>query len=148
MIEDNKGAGSQNRAVAAAKSSQPRSSAGMQTSSGRRDSGTWSKIYRQAGSQQRNGSAGAGSRAMGLYIGAVDGDGPAKAAVCDQGVVDALPDLAPRPAIEAVVDRGVGAVFGRAIAPAAPGLQDVDDPADDATVVDPASTRLITGQLK
>jgi hypothetical protein len=85
---------------------------------------------------------------MGLHISAVQRDGAADAALLDQGSIDALPDPAPRPAIEAVVDRGVGAVFDRAIAPAAARLQDVDDSADDAAVIDPASTRLITGQKR
>jgi hypothetical protein len=45
------------------------------------------------------------------------------------------PDAAPRPAMKAVVDRGRGAVDGRAVLSAAPHLEDVDDAADDPPVV-------------
>ena len=56
---------------------------------------------------------------------------------------DAGPQAAMAPAIEAVVDRGRRAVFGRAILPAAPGAQHMDDTADDTPVIHPPRPRLV-----
>src|SRR3954463_10320490 len=64
---------------------------------------------------------------MGLYINAVECRHPTDTALRDQGMVDGL-----RPSIEAIVDRGAKATFGRTVPPAAAGLQHVDDPADHA----------------
>jgi len=46
-----------------------------------------------------------------------------------------FPDAAPCPAREAVIDRGMRAILGRAIAPAAASLQNVNDAADHAAIV-------------
>src|SRR6516165_5754348 len=58
------------------------------------------------------------------------------------------PDPLAAPAVEAVIDRRIGTVFGRAVAPACPGLQHVDDTADDATIVHPVRTSSATGQQR
>jgi hypothetical protein len=52
-----------------------------------------------------------------------------------QGLEDRLPASALGPSIEPIVDRRVGTVFARAIAPTATRLQHVDDAADDPSVV-------------
>ena len=83
---------------------------------------------------------------MGLHIAAVDRDRAANPALIDQGLVDPLPDPPPGPAIKTVVDRRIGAVFARAVAPTAARSQDMKDAADDASIVDPARTRLIVRQ--
>jgi hypothetical protein len=49
-----------------------------------------------------------------------------------QGFKDCAPSAALGPAIEAIVDRGVRAVFARTIAPSGAGLQHVNDAAEDA----------------
>ena len=54
----------------------------------------------------------------------------------DQGVQQALPQAAPGPAMEAVVDRGRRAVGRWTILPATAGAQKVDDPAQDPAIVD------------
>ena len=46
-----------------------------------------------------------------------------------------FPQPAPCPAHEAVIDRRRRAIFGRAIAPAAAALENMDDPADDTAIV-------------
>jgi len=53
---------------------------------------------------------------------------------CDEARQDRLPDPRLRPSVEAVVDRRVRAVFGRAILPAAANVQHVDDPADHLAI--------------
>lgn len=54
-----------------------------------------------------------------------------------------LPDLAPRPAVPAIVDRRVGTIDMRAVAPAATAGENMNDTAQNAAIVDPARARLI-----
>ena len=54
-----------------------------------------------------------------------------------QGMEDIRPDTLGRPAHEAIVERLARAIDGWRIDPTAAGLQDMDDPADDAAVIDP-----------
>ena len=56
-----------------------------------------------------------------------------------------LPEAAPGPAIEAVVDRGARAIRGRAVAPAAARRQDMQDARDDLPVVLPLGSGLVPG---
>ena len=46
-----------------------------------------------------------------------------------------LPDAAARPAHKAIVDRRRRSIFGRAIAPAATSFQDMNDTADDTSII-------------
>jgi hypothetical protein len=55
---------------------------------------------------------------------------------------DRAPSSALAPAVEAIVDGRVRAVFTWAIAPSGARLQHVNDPADDAAVVVPAQSVL------
>jgi len=73
---------------------------------------------------------------MDLDVRAVDRHGPDHAGRAGQRVKDGGPDTLAAPTIEAVVNRRVGTVLGRAIAPARPRPQHVHDPADDPTIVD------------
>ena len=57
---------------------------------------------------------------MSLHVIAAEHHRAADPATLDQRLFDALPDAPPGPAIEAVVDRGVGTVRVRAVAPTAP----------------------------
>ncbi len=54
-----------------------------------------------------------------------------------QGAEDVHPDAFGCPAHEAIVERLARTVDGRGVDPAPAGLQDINDPADDAAVVDP-----------
>ena len=54
---------------------------------------------------------------MDLDVGAVDRHGPDHAGRAGQRVKDVGPDALAAPAIEAVVDRRIGAIVGRAIPP-------------------------------
>jgi hypothetical protein len=57
-----------------------------------------------------------------------------------QSLKDRAPSVFLGPAIETIVDRRVGAVLVRTIAPACPRLQHMDDAADDASIVVPLRT--------
>jgi hypothetical protein len=59
-----------------------------------------------------------------------------------------FPDAALRPAHEAIIDRRRRAIFGRAIAPAAAALEDMNDPADDPAVVNPIYATNIRRQMR
>ena len=61
---------------------------------------------------------------------------------------DCAPSPALGPAVEAIVDGCVRAVFTRAIAPSRTGLQHVNDPADDAAVVVPIRPRQSRRQMR
>ena len=54
-----------------------------------------------------------------------------------QGVEDRLPNALLGPADKAVVERLARTIDRRRIDPSAAGLKDMDDPADDAAVIDP-----------
>ena len=61
---------------------------------------------------------------------------------------DALPDTAAGPSVVAVVDRRWRAIGRRDIAPAAAGLEDVQDTADDAPVIYPWFAGLAMRQMR
>ena len=56
-------------------------------------------------------------RAMGLHIGAIDGNGAAQMTSRGQSIEHILPDAAPRPAVKTIVDRCIGAVFRGTFSP-------------------------------
>ena len=85
---------------------------------------------------------------MGLHIGAVDRDRAAEMSGFGQRREHLLPDLAMGPAIEAVVDRRPRAVFRRTVTPATPGPQNMENTAQDPTVIDPAGSWLISWQKR
>lgn len=65
-----------------------------------------------------------------------------------QSLEDAAPSTALGPAIEPIVDRRVGPVFMRTIAPARARLQHMDDAADDAPVVLASRPRQAMRQMR
>lgn len=77
---------------------------------------------------------------MDFDVRAVDRHGPDHAGRAGQRVKDGGPDALAAPPIEAVVDRRVGTVVGRAIAPAGARTQHMHDPADDSAIVDTVRT--------
>jgi len=58
-----------------------------------------------------------------------------------------LPKPALRPSVVAIVNRGRWAVFRRHVAPAASGLENVQDATDDPTIIDARLTRLAARQM-
>jgi hypothetical protein len=65
-----------------------------------------------------------------------------------QGRKDRLPASALGPSIKPIIDRRVGTVFARAIAPTCAGLQHVDDAADDTSIVVAFRTRQSAGKMR
>jgi hypothetical protein len=59
-----------------------------------------------------------------------------------------LPQPAPGPAHEAIIDRRRWAILRRAIAPAASALENMHDPADDPTIIYPLDTAHIPRQIR
>ena len=82
---------------------------------------------------------------MRFDVGGVDSVGLAGPSGLGQGDQHRLPEAAPGPAIEAVVDRGGRTVLRRAIAPATARLHDVDDAGDDLPVVVAFGPGLVLG---
>src|SRR5487761_2012773 len=70
-------------------------------------------------------------------MGTVDGHAGDNAGRARQSLEYLEPEPLPAPAIEAIVDRRIGAVFRRAVPPAGARAQHVDDPADHTSVVHP-----------
>ena len=58
-----------------------------------------------------------------------------------------LPKPALRPSVVTIVDRGRRAVFRRHVAPAASGLENVQDATDDTTIIDARFTGLAARQM-
>lgn len=85
---------------------------------------------------------------MRLDVGAVGEKLPVRAPVSGQRGVDALPDPFPGPAIEAIIDCRIGAVFRWAIAPATAATKHMDDPAQDAPVIDPRRAAIMRQQRR
>lgn len=81
--------------------------------------------------------------AVRLDIGCVDRSSGLDPAGLDKGLQNALPDAPARPAIEAIVDGGAGTVDRGAISPPAPALQNMQDAADHASIVDAPGARLV-----
>ncbi len=61
---------------------------------------------------------------------------------------DVFPNAFGRPAHEAIVKRLAGAVDGRRVNPATPGLQHMNDAADDPPVVDPGLASRIGWKMR
>ena len=80
---------------------------------------------------------------MSLDVGAVDEKLPGRARVPGQRRIDPLPDALAGPAIEAVVDGRGRTILRRAVAPAAATSKDMDDPAQDAPVIDPRRATVV-----
>lgn len=89
----------------------------------------------------------AGRRAVRLGRGAVDQVNAAWLGNRER-LQQALPEPTPGPAVEAVLDRGRRPVHGRTILPTPARAQDMNDPAQDATIIDPPCARLISWQQR
>lgn len=85
-------------------------------------------------------------RAVRAHPGAIDAELVGHLGLRHKLGKDARPDALPAPAIEAVLDRGGRAVDGGAVLPAAARLEDEDDPADDAAVVNAPCAGLVLRQ--
>ncbi len=84
---------------------------------------------------------------MSLDRGGVQRQGDGVSARFRQGLEDRTPSAFLGPAVKAIVDRRVGAVLARAIAPPPTTLQHVDDAADDTPVIVPLWTRQAGWQM-
>src|SRR5579863_1342257 len=111
--------------------------------------GFWSCVRRASG-RSRGGRPPfcASGGAMDFDVRAVDRHGPNHAGRAGQRVKDGSPDALAAPPIEAVVDRRVRSIVGRAIAPARTRTQHVHDPADDSSIVDTARATPATGHQR
>ena len=106
--------------------------------------GFWS-CARRASGRSRGGRPPfcAGSRAVRLDVCGIDRHCPDHAGRAGQRVENASPHTLPAPTVEAVVNRRIRAVIGRAIAPTRARAQHVHDPADHTPIIDtvrPTST--------
>ena len=90
----------------------------------------------------------AARRAMCLDRGGVDGQGHAILAAAGKRFEDRLPMPTLGPAIEPIVDRCVGTIVGRTIAPTCAALKHVNDTADDAAIVIAGRTGLVRRQMR
>ena len=81
---------------------------------------------------------------MNLDVSAVDRHGPDHAGGACQRIKDIGQDALPAPTIEAVVDRRIGTIVGRAIPPTPALAQHVHDPADDPAIIDAMRTASAT----
>ena len=84
-------------------------------------------------------------RALGFDIGGVDGDVAGGLAGVRQRLEHPGPEPLARPAVEAIVDGRVRAIFRRTIQPAAADLQDVENAGDDATIILAVRAGLVPG---
>lgn len=75
--------------------------------------------------------------AMGFDVGRVHRDRSVHTGRAGQGVKDARPNPLPAAAVEAIIDRRVGAIDFRAIAPVRTRFQHVHDATDEAAIIDP-----------
>lgn len=80
--------------------------------------------------------------------GGVDGQSHAILAAAGERFKDRLPMSTLGPAIEPIVDRRVGTIVGRAIAPACAALKQVNDTADDASIVIARWAGLVRWQMR
>lgn len=90
----------------------------------------------------------AARRAMRFDRGGVDGQSHAVFAAAGERFKDRPPMSALGPAIETIVDRRVGTIVGRAIAPACAALKHVNDTADDASIVVAHRSGLVRWQMR
>jgi hypothetical protein len=77
----------------------------------------------------------AGRGAVRLEVRAVDDEAIRLARLASEACEDPVENAHAAPSDEAVVECLVRPIAGRRVTPAKPGLDDEDDPADDATVV-------------
>src|SRR5215831_19359931 len=89
----------------------------------------------------------AARRAVRFDRGGVDGQCHAALAAGER-FKDRLPMPALSPAIETIVDRRVGTIIGRAIAPACVALKHVNDTTDDASIVVARRAGLVRWQMR
>ena len=82
---------------------------------------------------------------MGSDVAAVEGGCGACLSDLGKRGEHGFPKATPRPAVEAVLNRGPRAVGGRTIAPAEARSQDVQDAGDDLPVILPLGSGLILG---
>ena len=87
-------------------------------------------------------------RALRLDVGAVDRSAFRNRVGPRQGIKQLQPEAAPRPAVEAVVDRRRRAVVGRTVTPSASDLQDVQDARDYPPVINTPRSRLVLWQMR
>ena len=80
---------------------------------------------------------------MRLNIGGVDCNGRINPSHLDERAEDSLPDVSSGPAIEAIVDRGARTIDRGAVSPSAPALEDMQNAADHAPIVDTPGARLV-----
>ena len=85
---------------------------------------------------------------MRLDVSAVDGRAFGHRTCRRQRLEQIDPEAFARPAVEAVVDRGRRAILHRAIAPAAPDLEDMDDAGDHPAIIHTAGTALVPWQKR
>ena len=85
---------------------------------------------------------------MGLDVGAVDGRAFGHRARCGQRLDQIGPEPSARPSVEAVVDGRRRAIFRRAIAPAAPDLEHMDDARNHPAIIDSAGAALVGRQKR
>ena len=90
----------------------------------------------------------AARRAMRLDRGGVDGQSHAVLAAAGERFKDRLPMSALGPAIETIVDRRVGTIVGRAIAPPCTALKHMNDTADNASIVIARRAGLVRWQMR
>jgi len=81
-------------------------------------------------------------------VAGIDGRGMDKNALIDQRLKDVGPNASAGPPVEAVVDRRRRAVFDRAVLPSASRLDDMENAADDTTVIDTPCARLVLRQVR
>src|SRR3546814_6583039 len=98
------------------------------------------------GSRCRSGRQRCCSRTLCLDVGAVDGGTLRHGSGLGQRIEQLYPEAPARPAVEAIVDCRRGAVVGRAVAPTAADLQDMQDARDHPPIVHPAGTGLVLRQ--
>ena len=88
------------------------------------------------------------SRTLGFHVGRVHLRAFRDRAARGEHFQQVGPEPASAPSVQAVVDRGRWAVLGRAVAPTAAGLQNVDDTGNDAAIVNAAGTGLVRRQVR
>ncbi len=84
---------------------------------------------------------------MCLHVAAIHGHAGRNPLPGGQRLQYPMPVLAPGPAIEAIIHRGRGTVFRRAVLPAAAALQHMNNPTDNPTVINTRRTNGMAGKV-